>query len=309
MIRPVSPQTPLDPAPPALQAGEDVYLKREDAHELGAFKWRGALPALRVFRQRGARGVVTASTGNHGAATAWAARRLGLAATVFVPRGASRAKVALIAAQGAEIRETGDDMDAAKEEGRRFAAGEGLPFFQDGEEPAQYAGYGAIAREILEQLGRPPGTVIVPVGNGALIGGIGAVLRERSPAAALLGAVAREAPVMEWSHRAGRAVPCDRMATFADGLAVRVAIPYAVDVLGRVVDRMELVSEREIARAVGRYASAGIRAEGAAGSALAVLEKRRGQLPGPVVLILTGRNIDDDLHRRAVEQPDSFRDG
>jgi threonine dehydratase len=306
MIRPVDRATPLEPAPEALHTGGDVFLKREDVHELGAFKWRGALPAVEAFRLRGARGVVTASTGNHGAATGWAARRLGLTATVFVPKGASRAKVALIASQGAEIQQVGEDMDAAKEEGRRFAASRGLPFFQDGEEPAQYAGYGAIAREILEQLEMPPGTVIVPVGNGALIGGIGEVFRERSLGTAVVGAVAREAPVMEWSHRAARAVPCDRMSTFADGLAVRVAIPHAVDVLGRVVDRMDLVSEREIARAVGRYAAAGIRVEGAAGAALAVLEKGRAELPDPVVLILTGRNIDDDLHRRAVEHPESF---
>ena len=76
---------------------------------------------------------------------------------------------------------------------------------------------------------------------------------------------------MAWSWKAGRAVPCDRMATFADGLAVRVAIPRAVEVLRRVVDRVELVSEREIARAVGRLASAGIRVEGAAAAGLAAL--------------------------------------
>jgi threonine dehydratase len=97
------------------------------------------------------------------------------------------------------------------------------------------------------------------------------------------------------------------MATFADGLAVRVAIPRAVEVLGRVVDRMELVSERQIARAVGLYAEAGIRAEGAAAAALAALEALP-DLEGPVVLLLTGRNIDEGLYRRAVERPESFPD-
>ena len=107
--------TPLDEAPVSICGGRRVFVKREDAHELGAFKWRGALPTLESYRERGARGVVTASTGNHGAATAWAARRLGLAATVFVPRGASRAKVALIASFGADVRESGSDFDEAKD--------------------------------------------------------------------------------------------------------------------------------------------------------------------------------------------------
>jgi threonine dehydratase len=286
-------------------SGREVYLKREDLHELGAFKWRGALPTLARYRREGARGVVTASTGNHGAATAWAARRLGLAAAVFVPRGASRAKVALIGSIGAEIYEAGSDFDRAKDEARAFAAQRGLPFFEDGDAPEQYEGYGEIAAEILEQCPRSPAAVVVPVGNGALIGGIGRVLRERSPGTLVVGAVAKEAPVMEMSWRAGRVVSSELMATFADGLAVRVAIARAVEVLGVVVDRMELVSEREMARALGLYAAAGIRAEGAAAAALAALARLERQ-DGPIVLIVTGRNIDPDLHERALTNPDSF---
>ena len=85
--------TPLQVAPPSLDPGRRLLLKREDAHELGAFKWRGALPTLRRYRERGADAVVTASTGNHGAATAWAAQRTGMRAVVFGPEAASRAKV------------------------------------------------------------------------------------------------------------------------------------------------------------------------------------------------------------------------
>ena len=297
--------TPFEEAPAAVAEGRAVFLKREDTHPLGAFKWRGALPTLEAYRARGARGVVTASTGNHGAATAWAAARLGLDATVFVPEGASRAKVALIAAQGAAIRETGADFDRAKDAAREHAAAAGLPFFEDGDEPAQWDGYGAIGREILEQCPEPPAAVIVPVGNGALIGGIGGVLRDRSPGTLVVGAVARDAPVMEMSWRAGRAVPCDRMATFADGLAVRVAIPRAVERLRRTVDRMELVTERAIARAMARFAQAGIRVEGGAAAALAALPGAAGT-SGPIVLVVTGRNIDEEIFRRACERPESF---
>jgi threonine dehydratase len=296
--------TPLERAPATLAPGRVLSLKREDVHELGAFKWRGALPTLEEYRACGARGVVTASTGNHGAATSWAARRLGLAAVVFAPLGASRAKRELIERQGAEIRLVGRDLDEAKEEAKAFAARSDLPFFEDGAERAQYKGYGSIAGEILKQCAQPPAAVVVPVGNGALIGGIGIALQERAPQVLLIGVAAKEAPVMALSFQARRAVDSDRMETFADGLAVRVAIPEAVETVNRVVARFLLVSERSIARAVGAYAAAGIRAEGAAAAALAALPQV--ETPGPIVLIVTGRNIDEELWRRAVEQPESF---
>ncbi len=299
--------SPLERAPGGLYDGLALWLKREDGHELGAFKWRGALPTIAALQERGAAAVVTASTGNHGAAVAWASRRLGLRAMVYAPAGASLAKLALIDGLGAEIRLAGTDLDFAKDEGKRFADEARIPFFEDGVEPAQYEGYGAIADEILDQLPEPPSAVIVPVGNGALIGGIGAIMKRRSPGTLVVGVAAKDAPVMALSWEAGRAVECGRMATFADGLAVRVAIPEAVARLGHVVDRMLTVSEREMAYAVGSYARAGIRAEGAAAAALAGLP-RISDLQGPVVAIVTGRNIEEELYLRALEKPTSFPD-
>ena len=101
--------TALEQAPPKLAAGRRLLLKREDQHELGAFKWRGALPALERYRDAGARAVVTASTGNHGAATAWAAQRTGVRAIVYVPEQASRSKLELLERLGAEVRHAGVD--------------------------------------------------------------------------------------------------------------------------------------------------------------------------------------------------------
>jgi len=297
--------TPLEPAPPALAAGRALYLKREDVHELGAFKWRGALPMLGLYRELGAESVVTASTGNHGAATAWAAKRLGLTAIVYAPTGASRTKTELLKRLGAEVRLAGADLDEAKDEARAFAAAHGLPFFEDGAEAAQYEGYEAIAVEILEQSPEPPAAVVVPVGNGALLGGIGCAIARESPRTLRIGVVAKEAPVMALSFEAGRPVECDRCATFADGLAVRVAIPLAVTTLADVADRMLQVSERAIARAVAALAAAGIRAEGAAAAALAALPQLE-DVEGPVVLVVTGRNIDDELLARCRERPESF---
>jgi threonine dehydratase len=296
--------TPLEPAPAGLTPRDDVFLKREDVHELGAFKWRGALPALASFRDRGAGAVVTASTGNHGAATAWAARELALRAVVFVPRGATETKLARIRALGAELRETGADLDEAKDEARAAAEAMGAAFFEDGAERAQFEGYEAIGRELVEQLGRPPATVVVPVGNGALMIGVARAVAALAPAAGRIGVVAAAAPVMRDSWQAGRALVADDSATIADGLAVRVAIPLAVDLLRELATEMVSVSERELAVAVGRYAGAGIRVEAAGAASLAALD--HVDADGPVVLVVTGRNIDDELHRRAVSDPGSF---
>jgi threonine dehydratase len=297
--------TALEPAPAALAAGRHVFLKREDEHELGAFKWRGALPVLEGYKAGGADAVVTASTGNHGAATAWAANRLGLEAVVFVPAQASETKLARIAELGAEIHRAGADMDEAKELGLAEAERRGVPFFEDGAEPAQYDGYGAIGDEILDQLDEPPAAVLVPVGNGALLGGVGRAVLAGSPETLRVGVVAAAAPVMADSFEAGRPVPGDSADTFADGMAVRVAIPYAVDVLNEVATHMLRVSERELAHAVATFADSGIRVEGAGAAGLAALPQLP-DLDGPVVLVVTGRNIDEELLERARNQPQAF---
>ena len=297
--------TPLEQAPASLTGDRNVLLKREDVHELGAFKWRGALPVLERYRVDGAAAVVTASTGNHGAATAWAAERLGLRAVVYAPQAASQAKVALVEDLGAELRLTGADLDEAKVEGRRWADERGLPFFEDGAEPEQYQGYGAIADEILDELAESPAAIVVPVGNGALLGGMGLRVCELAPDTLRIGVAAKDAPVMAESWAAGHLVESTRCATFADGLAVRVAIPLAVAVLGEVASRLLLVSERELAGALAGYAKAGIRAEGAAAAALAALPQL-ADIDGALVLVVTGRNIDDELFARAREHPETF---
>jgi threonine dehydratase len=239
--------------------------------------------------------VVTASTGNQGAAAAWAARRLGLRATVFVPRGASATKLALIRAQGAELREIDGDFDDAKDAGAAYAA-DRILFFEDGNEPAQLDGYATIGEEIVEQLGSPPAAAIIPVGNGALFAGVARALGSSVRRVAV---AAEGAPVMYESWRAGRVVESDRCETIADGLAVRVAIPQAVDWLAESADEFLLVSEDALMRAVARFWDAGIRAEPAAAAALAALPEVRER---PVVLVVTGRNIDDELLKRCLAE-------
>jgi threonine dehydratase len=295
--------TPLEDA---TILGRRLLLKREDSHELGSFKWRGALPTLEEYQRNGAETVITASTGNHGAATAWAAERLGMRAIVFASEGASRTKVEQIEGLGADVRLVGADFDEAKNAAERFAAEAGV-LFVDGLEREQYEGYSAIGDEILDQSGDTPAGVVVPVGNGALLGGIGMGICRRAPEVERIGVVAKNAPCMALSWEAGKPIDCEASATFADGLAVRVAIPMAVEALGEFASRMLQVSEREIARAVDAYAEAGIRAEGAAAAALAVVPQLE-DLGDPLVLVVTGRNIDEELFTRAREEPESFPD-
>jgi threonine dehydratase len=271
---------------------DGIWLTREDEHELGAFKWRGALAVLEEKRPDA---VVTASTGNHGAATAWAARRVGARAIIFVPEGAARGKVALIEAQGADLHVEGVDMDEAKAAARAHAAAIGAFFFEDGAEPAQFDGYARIGHDLLDELPNPA-AVVVPVGNGALAIGVFRALAERAPAAERIAVAAAEAPSMYESWRAGRPVDSDRCATFADGLAVRIAIPLAVQELNRLTQRFELATEDELEAAVRGYAEHGIRVEGAAAAPLVVA--LREELPRPLVLIVTGRNVDDAVYHR-----------
>ncbi len=296
--------TPLERAPAGLAGGRDLWLKREDLHPLGAFKWRGALPVLERLRGEGADTVVTASTGNHGAAAAWAAGRLGLAAVVYAPEATSATKLARMRELGADVRLVGADVDEAKAAAVAFAEETGAPLFEDGADPVQYEGYRAIAAELLEQLPSAPAAVVVPVGNGALLCGIALELAEAAPQTRAVAVVADAAPVMALSHAAGRPVESDRCGTFADGLAVRVAVPLAVATLAPLVAEYVRVSEREIAAGVGAYAAAGIRVEGAAGAALAALDHIDAE--GPIVVIVCGANIDDALHHRAVQAPESF---
>ena len=142
---------------------------------------------------------------------------------------------------------TGADLDEAKEQAIAHAAGMGLPFFEDGAEPAQLDGYAAIGEEIVDQLGEAPAAVVVPVGNGALLAGVGRSLGQRRPKRARIGVVSAGAPVMALSWRAGRPVECDLCDTIADGLAVRVAIPWPSTGCCEAADDMLEVPEGEIA--------------------------------------------------------------
>ena len=228
---------------PVQLLSDGIYLKREDEHELGAFKWRGAQAVLEQLRPPV---VVTASTGNHGAATAWAAKRAGVRAIVFVPREASAAKVALIEEQGAELYRTGADVDEAKAAARAYAAEHDAFFFEDGAEPAHSTATRRSATSCSTSCPRPRRLSYRSERRAC---------HRRLPC---LPERARRAarrrrggggPAMWESWRAGAPIDSDRCSTFADGLAARVAIPLAVAELNPLVQQFELVSEVELEQA------------------------------------------------------------
>jgi threonine dehydratase len=298
-------ESPLERAPGDLAGDRELWLKREDVHELGSFKWRAALPVVREHARRGAPAVVTASTGNHGAATAWACSRADVRAIVYAPESASVTKLQQLRDLGAELRLVDGDLDGAKERARADSRLWRLPFFEDGAEPLQYEAYEAIGDEIAAQLPAPPAAVVVPVGNGALLAGVGRAFARHVPSTVRVGVVARAAPVMADSWHAGQPVTSPSSGTIADGLAVRVAIPAAVEALRESADRMVRVSERELAEAMGAFARAGLRVEAGAAAPLAALRQLE-DTGGSIVLVVTGRNVDDDLWERAVSDPGSF---
>jgi threonine dehydratase len=232
---------------------------------------------------------------------------VGIRAVVFVPPGSAQSKLANLDRLGADVRVAGCDLDEAKDAARAYADEAGLRFFEDGAEPVQYDAYGAIGNEILDQSAVAPVAVLVPVGNGALAGGIGDAIARREPDVTCVGVVAKEMPVMADSHAARAVVDVPAGSTIADGLAVRVAIPLAVERLRTAVDRFVRVSERALAAALVACHEARLPVEASAAAAVAALRDGAGIGPaGPVVLVMTGRNVDAALVERARKHLESF---
>lgn len=299
--------TPLEQAPMSLgnfTGREDLWLKREDVNELGMFKWRAALPVAEDYARRGHDALVTSSTGNHGAAVAWACRRLGTRAVVFVPPGPTPSKLTLLENLGADVRVAGRDFEEAKVAARAWAETEGLPFFEDGAEPLQYEAYEAIGDEILDQSAFPPAAVVTPVGDGALASGVGAALGRRAAGVLRVGVVPQTMPVMAESYEAGKPVDVPAGKTIADGLDGRVAIPLAVERLRAAADLMLRVSERAIAEALVACHDAGVEIEPSAAAAVAAA--REVPVEGPLALVITGRNLDPAVLERARRDLASF---
>jgi threonine dehydratase len=279
-----------------------VYLKLETDLPTGSFEVRGALYTLAVnLARRPVRLVVASSTGNHGAAVAYAARLLEIPAKIFLPAGCNPVKRKRIAALGAEIVEQGRDItDAFALAAEACAGTPGSFFLNDAADPDLPAGPGVIGIEILEQNPNVQ-TIIVPMGDTALIRGIAATVKQVSAHVKIVGVQAQRAPSYYLSWKSGRVVETDSCDTLADGLATRTPLRANVDTIREIVDDVVLVSERELLQAVEiLLLQEHIVAEPAGAASTAALLKQAAAHGENVVLIVSGLNIAPDVLNQAL---------
>jgi threonine dehydratase len=234
--------------------------------------------------------VVCASTGNFGQAMAYAGRRRGIAVEVFVPADANPVKLARMKAFGAHVTAVGQDSAVSKEAALRHAAATpGCVFIEDGKHPAIAEGAGTIGVELLQA--DPIDTIVLPVGDGALIAGVARWVKERSPKTRIVGVCASGAPCMALSWRAGQPVSTERSDTIAEGIEVRLPVAESVARLQGLVDDMVLVDDRDLLEGMRLAArTLGLLLEPAGAAGLAAL--RVCDLPGErLATVLTGSNL------------------
>ncbi|GIK75778.1 MAG: serine/threonine dehydratase [Chloroflexota bacterium] len=297
-IRPYVRRTPLDESLALSRMGDDqVFLKLENWQHTGSFKLRGAFnKLLQLTPAELQRGVVVASSGNHGAAVAYALRKLGATGVVFAPTHAAATKLEAIQRLGAAVQLHGEDSVDAEHAARAHAAEHGLPYISPYNDWAIVAGQGTVGLEIVRD--QPDvDTIYVTVGGGGLIGGIAGYVKQRRTAkpVRIVGCLPAHSPVMAESVRAGHVVEMESLPTLADGSAGGIesdAITFAL--CQALVDDWILVDEDEIAAAIRLIAETHHQIiEGAAGVAVAAYLKdvQRGQ-GRKVAIVLCGANID-----------------
>jgi threonine dehydratase len=292
-------------------AGLRVYLKREDLQAVRSYKLRGAfnLMAQLTVAERAA-GVVCASAGNHAQGVAFAGRRLGISARIYLPRTTPRQKRDRIAAHGgglAELIMTGDTYDDAAAAALADAHSSGATLVPPFDDPRTMAGQGTIGAEILAALPQPPDAVVVPVGGGGLMAGLVAYLRERAPAARVVGVEPAGAASMTAALAAGRPVALQEIDPFVDGAAVRRVGQAPFEVISRSRPVMLTADEGSVCTAMlDLYQNEGIIAEPAGALAVAALPavaELAGLSPGSVVVaLISGGNNDVSRYGEIIER-------
>lgn len=285
-------------------AGARVFLKLDNLQMTGSFKERGALNTLLCLdAEDRKKGVIAASAGNHGLAVAFHAQRLGIPATIVMPRFAPLVKVSRARDYGAEVVLSGEDFDQALAQAQHLQSERGSVFIPAFDDHRVIAGQGSLGLELLDQ--RPDlDAVIVPVGGGGLIGGTAVALKESGCQARVIGVQTARVSGMRHALDAGRPVLCPSGPTLADGIAVRQVGALTLPLVERYVDDIVTVSETEIAYAIlllleGEKTVV----EGAAATPLAALLNRSlGLADKTVVLVLSGGNIDMNIVARVIEK-------
>ncbi len=271
--------------------GTEVSVKHENHQPIGAFKIRGGVNLIsQLSAEESERGVIAASTGNHGQSIAYAARLFGVPATICVPEQANPVKVASMRGLGAELVFHGRDFDDAREHCEHLAQEHGYRYVHSGNEPLLIAGVATETLEILEEQPRTE-VIIVPIGGGSGAAGACVVAKAVNPAVRVIGVQSLAAPAAFRSWQEHRLVE-DRMETFAEGLATRTAFELPQRILWQWLDDFVLVSDDEIRAAQALMIEATRNLVEAAGAApLAAALQLRDQLAGKrVALVLSGGN-------------------
>ena len=277
------------------ETGLDLYVKHENHNPTGAFKVRGGVNLIASLSPDERRGVITASTGNHGQSIALAAASAGLPCAIFVPHGNSREKNAAMRAFGAELIVAGVDFDESREHAERYSRERGYHFV-----PSFHADLvRGVATYALEMFTAKPelDAVYVPIGMGSGICGLITARDLLGLDTEIIGVVAELAPAVALSFDAGRPVPTNSANTFADGMACRVPHEEALAIIRRGAARIVRVREDEIAAAMrALWEDTHNVAEGAGAAALAALLKERERMRQKRVgLVLSGGNIDREM--------------
>jgi threonine dehydratase len=286
--------TPLDRS-----LGCGCLLKLETQNPVGSFKGRGT-EVLAATALRPGEPVVCASAGNFGQGLARAALRRGHVCTVFAAANANPVKIEAIRRFGAQVSLVGADFDAAKQAAVAYARDHGLRYVEDGAEAAIAEGAGTIALELVAPGGDPGDVILVPLGNGALLAGIGTVLRAHAPQTRILSVVASDAPAMKLSIDAGHVVETAHANTIADGIAVRVPIASTLGQLRTLCDEVVAVDDAAILRAMRLvYRDLGVVLEPAGAAGVGYLVSNPQRFKGQrVITILSGGNISKELREQ-----------
>jgi threonine dehydratase len=283
------------------RTGCELWVKHENHTPIGAFKVRGGLVLLDALQARpGFRGVISATRGNHGQSLAFAAARAGARCVILVPHGNSREKNAAMRALGAELIEHGRDFDEARERAGILAAGEGLEFIGPFL-PELVAGVASYALEFFR--GAPQlDAVYVPIGCGSGICGLIHARDALGLSTRIIGVVSTNANAYARSFAERRAVETATAITMADGMAVRVPVPAALDVIFRGAERIVEVDDAEVEAAMRHYFTDTHNvAEGAGAAPLAALLKERSGWTGRRVgVVLSGGNVDRSVFARVL---------
>ena len=289
-------------------SNENIFLKLESELPTGSFKVRGAIYALSVHEQNnGIREVVASSTGNHGAAVAYAAQLLGWKARIFLPEKNNPVKRNNIARLGAEIIEKGAiDLTDAFAAASEYAGATGAYFLNDATDADLPAGPGTIACELFEQLPEID-AIYVPMGDTALIRGVAGAAKQISSTVRIIGVQSERAPSYFLSWKEGRVIETETCDTIADGLATRTPVGSNVHAIRELVDEVVLVSEQELLNAIGRLLIyEHVVAEPAGAAAMAAFLKAANPGSSNVVLLVTGANLSSET-LQAVSQTISTR--